>query len=396
MNAPRQHEVPSGVDINSHSSTSTTHASSYKGHTPLHDAAGRGDLRRVADILASQPGSAHVTGASEGARNVTALHVAASRGRVKVINLLIDSNASVHSVCIGEQGGSPLHLAARGGHVAAVRALIAASANVESASGPRSVTPLHEAAKQGHVAVMFYLCLAGARLDCRDGWGEAALFAALRARQIRAAAHILASVDFNEAGSGDDGGNVGVSPLSSDDVGSRVGVEVLPCRQLTLADVTNVTPSQDGLRGLRAWREPTGAHMDRAKTLVKDIALLPDAVYSEEGRSPMHWAAAAGRADVVPTLVACGVGVNDWCETNQWITPLHVAASAGHVSTMVALIAHGAEVSANDIRGRSPLHYAAQSGCVNAICALLTYGAELKNDDAAPLRFGDDIRCAML
>jgi ankyrin repeat protein len=330
--------------------------------TPLHDAAGRGDLSHVAEILLDQPKAVDTTGGSGDLQRVTALHVATTRNRLKVMRALIRASASVNAVAIGPLGGSPLHMAARAGRVAAVRMLIAAGAKIEACHAPRSATPLHMAARGGHVQAMFYLVMGSASLKQRDGCGEAVFFTAARAGHVLAAAHVLASIEHTSClcGCDDEGMDIAVSPSKS-------------CDSLTCT----VGVGGSG-RGLREWREPTRDQLDRAARIVSDLAALPDAVYHHDGRTPLIWAASAGRADAVHMLVDdCGLNVNEANNCEKWTTPMHVAACNGSVPTIRALLVHGAEVDSGDVLGFTPLCRAAMHGQVNAIFTLLTAGARL-------------------
>eukprot|EP00897_Mesotaenium_endlicherianum_P005478 jgi/Mesen1/4959/ME000248S04246 len=92
----------------------------------------------------------------------TALHYAARRGNVAVINQLIEEGAAV-SEPSAKNGTTPLHLAAYGGHVDALRLLLQKGANI-NATTAGGWTPLHNAAKEGHEEVLRVLLQEGAEL----------------------------------------------------------------------------------------------------------------------------------------------------------------------------------------------------------------------------------------
>jgi len=75
------------------------------------------------------------------------------------------------------------------------------------------------------------------------------------------------------------------------------------------------------------------------------------------GRTPLHWASQAGRADVVRTLLAAGAKVDATVEHGR--TPLHDAAWCGEPDGVAALLAAGADPHVRDLGGKTPLHHAA-------------------------------------
>ena len=78
------------------------------------------------------------------------------------------------------------------------------------------------------------------------------------------------------------------------------------------------------------------------------------------GRTPLHVAAAGGRAGAVESLL--GVGAPADPETAQGVTPACLAARGGHAETLRKLLDHGASLQrADSVDGSTPLHYAAQA-----------------------------------
>ena len=78
------------------------------------EAAGKGDLAKVALMLKSNPSLASST---------PALHWAASRGQTAMVEFLLTNNADVNAIDDYE-GDTPLHLAAQGGHTGVAKLLI--------------------------------------------------------------------------------------------------------------------------------------------------------------------------------------------------------------------------------------------------------------------------------
>ena len=78
---------------------------------------------------------------------------------------------------------------------------------------------------------------------------------------------------------------------------------------------------------------------------------------SDNGWTPLHFAARNGRKGKAELLIAAGADVNtkdDWKE----YTPLHSAAEGGHKELVELLIAKGADVNAKAEYGETPLDVA--------------------------------------
>lgn len=104
------------------------HVKRPNGTSLLHDAARRGSVRTLAWLIDAQclPVDA------KGKRSETSLHVACSRGHMKVVRALLARRAFIDAPdCIGE---TPLHLAARAGWNEIVQVLIDAGANLGATS----------------------------------------------------------------------------------------------------------------------------------------------------------------------------------------------------------------------------------------------------------------------
>ena len=98
----------------------------------------------------------------------TALHVAAARGDVDILQMLLDQRLSV----TGGGSWTPLHEAALNGNYEAARLLLRAGAPVNAREASNGGTPLHVAAFNGHLKVVQLLLASGAKVNARDrdGW----------------------------------------------------------------------------------------------------------------------------------------------------------------------------------------------------------------------------------
>ncbi|XP_050438356.1 uncharacterized protein LOC126844301 isoform X2 [Adelges cooleyi] len=103
-------------------------------------------------------------------------------------------------------------------------------------------------------------------------------------------------------------------------------------------------------------------------------------VTDKHGRQPIVWAASAGSADAIITLVNGGANVES--HDKDGLRALHCAASRGHVECVDALLTLcGAEVDALDGNGCSALFYAVTLGHADATEMLLEHGADPNRQD---------------
>jgi ankyrin repeat protein len=112
--------------------------------------------------------------ALEGRDGWTPLHCAATGdddNHVQKVSALVNDKTNVN-VGDGQRAGTPLHIAAVRGNLNIVTLLLDRySANVEAKMQPGDLTPLHQAARRGHKDVILRLLEAGARTDARSSFG---------------------------------------------------------------------------------------------------------------------------------------------------------------------------------------------------------------------------------
>ena len=128
----------------------------------------KGEIERVKTDLARNPKLA--TGRNRD--GYTPLHLAVSKCRVEIVQMLIDHGADVNAK--GKNDLTPLHVVASLGHVTMAEFLLAEGSEID-ALDCRNWTPLHYSAMGGHSDVAEFLVNHGAKIGVRNSKGMTAL-----------------------------------------------------------------------------------------------------------------------------------------------------------------------------------------------------------------------------
>lgn len=166
--------VAAGADVN---------LADNDGWTALMLAAKEGTLAAARAIIRSPKQSSLDTLAKE----MSALTVAAERGRHALVRALIEAGAGVRKP---EIGGRALQLAAQEGHADVVRTLMEAKAPLGFSGWDREL-PLHAAAVRGQALVLEALIEAGLDPDQADRGGQTALMKAAAGGHEKTVASLL-------------------------------------------------------------------------------------------------------------------------------------------------------------------------------------------------------------
>ncbi|CAB3368426.1 Hypothetical predicted protein [Cloeon dipterum] len=386
-------------------------ATNEKGLTSLHVACKYGRLEITEFLLEI---GAQVT--SKDLRGNTPLHYTALEGHQHLMLLLLNSRATPNS--LNNDGNSPLHLAAQNGHETCVKALIyfcehtnrPLNVNLANLNGD---SPLHHASKWGYEGIVQILLEAGARPDAKNnrkltpmdlahsihiskllssavqpssrGFRKRLSFIKMR---IAAASKLrLDLMDLtlgasslpNPSKSKDNNHEYGTKPLTLQQNKKAekllraisVGDVRLACYYLGIEGSINHTSAMFHVPCHPLCSCEKCQARERSQSLSEwelvdhhDVGedMLDPNVCNSEGITPLHAAASAGCADLIPLLICSGASVNIRT-LGRGSTPLHLACQAKKVTAMSALLdAPSCDVNAQDSRGNTPLHYAAIQG----------------------------------
>jgi ankyrin repeat protein len=328
-----------------------THAAST---SPLADAAERGDVAAVADLLRQQ---VDVNAAQ--ADGMTALHWSALHGDLTTVNALLAAKAKVDPVTrLGDY--TPLHLAAGRGHGAIVTRLLAAGGNAAAVT-TTGVQAIHLAADAGGVEAVRALLDKGADVNVKDAThGRTPLMFATSKRRIDAMKVLIArgadvqatttvidyverskadgadrSASLRAAGPGAGGAARGGGGGTR---GAGAAAVADPAYDPTADPDPNALYAQAGRGGRGAARGPS------------DIEIIG----KQGGLTALHYAARDGYADAVAVLLDAKTGI-DTRTAGDRSTPLVMAVVNGNYDIAMTLVARGADPNIANDDGVAPL-----------------------------------------
>lgn len=353
------------------------------GKTPLHEAAGNGDVVAIRNLLVDcgDPNArddsdetplhyAAFSGSTEamllllkagadlnaaGGNGYTPLHEAADEKQLEAVRFLLRAGARVNARAA--YGVTPIHLALTG-PIEIMRILIAAGADVNAVNDFKE-TPLHVLAKEGHrtpalklrwLEAMRFLVGAGAKIEIRPlirliGENEVEAVTVL----IRAVSDLNAKVPDQRNGGGD-------GPLLHEAAHNKQ-LEIVERLLKTGAD-PNSLDFNDETALFVALRSSTPAIQD---LLIAHGGRIQS---TDESRLERELAAAVAnnRVALVKLLLAAGANPNktQTAGLNSW-TLLHHAIENGNLEIVKALVKAGADINAKPLN-ETPLEMARRMG----------------------------------
>ncbi len=324
--------------------------------TPVHVAAARGDLellrllvQRGAEfdphtILAPSPlESATERGHARAAgllQRLVKFHEAVTANDIAGIEGLLGDadDALLLANSIASAGRYPIHTAAASGSLPVLNALIAAGCDL-NAVDPDGATALYLAAKNGRVdAVERLLGIAGIDVMHGDKKGSTAMHAAARKGNVDVL-RLLVSTDDSRLHVTDDQRN---TPL-------HVAAEQGHIKAIEFLLGHGAAYNQPNALGVTPmYRAKRAGH-----TVLTTFLEAVEGVFSA--------AATGDRTKMSAILEARGSAIGK-IRNARLETPLHVAAGAGHLEVVTFLVASGAPTDSTDLDGHDPATVAREKG----------------------------------
>ena len=314
----------------------------------------------------------------------TMLHAAAQRGRVSVVDFLLENNAFL-SLSNGVQL-TAIQLAAEKGHLEVVKALHRAGAFADQ-------TALHHAAANNRLEVVDYLLNSSVKDECLRCDGS---FYWVKGTNRLPGRSMILTPPFSQTMD---------CLLMLNCVANNCSENIWPAENKTLFDDEHLIFCHSALHAAVA----SGHNKVVTRLLSEKDNALDCHDYS--GRTPLHEAVQKDRTIIVNTLLEKqSQMIHKKCKHWQKLdkkqldtyerieyyedvcrcgyTPLHLAARHDHHQLATLLIRKGARVDDQDCSGATPLHIAALSGSADTVNVLLNMNAtgEMKdNNGKTPL-----------
>eukprot|EP00929_Paragymnodinium_shiwhaense_P000411 TRINITY_DN100662_c0_g1_i1.p1 TRINITY_DN100662_c0_g1~~TRINITY_DN100662_c0_g1_i1.p1 ORF type:complete len:810 (-),score=111.36 TRINITY_DN100662_c0_g1_i1:320-2749(-) len=323
---------------------------------PLFVAASDGDPERVSELVAVDG----VDVRSSDGLGLQAMHFAAERGHVPVVDRLLELQADPAS--ISEEGWSPLGLAAERGHAAIVQRLVAEKAFGRALppqegvkhTGRAGITgALEAAADKGHMGVVELLASGGGQTD--------ALALAAGAGHVPVVRFLLGRGESPD-------GTGGRKPILQ--ATTRSQPEVV--RLLVDAGADLSVPDETGRAACSLAAE--AGHIPVIDSIVSAPRdrFDPDQA-TKDGSTALHFASQNGHLEAVEKLVTAGAGMGKSAVGASPGLPIHWATAEGHEAVASRLVELGC-----DVNGRAEGKGASkQGGGLTGLAAIASAGVSV-------------------
>lgn len=349
------------VEVLKHLSKSQINECDDKGRTALAIAASRGRVDIVCILLHH-----HASVDIKDEDGHYPIHHAASAGSMDIVRLLLAGGASVKAKT--KSGETALHFACANGHVDVVRVLLSYGAEV-NVFDDDNYTPLKGAARSGSAEVVELLIKHGAEVDKVRGNGCICTPLIMAAHEGHV--DVMQILLDNHAAIDRPGDRHGTALYRACQEGHEGAVELLLGRKARLES----RDDDDGWTPLIMATD--GGHEGILKLLLKSGANV-DAI-DKDGWSSLFLASKCGHEGVVHLLLNSGATFN--MTNNKGVTPLAIASIQGFSKIVESLLERHAEVNIIDEEGMTPLTEASFYGNLNAATLLLKHGAKITMSD---------------
>ncbi|KAM8942022.1 ankyrin repeat and SOCS box protein 3 isoform 3-T6 [Lycaon pictus] len=263
-----------------------------RGWMPIHEAAYHNSVECLRMLIHAVDSSENYikTKTFEG---FCALHLAASQGHWKIVQILLEAGADPNATTLEET--TPLFLAVENGQIDVLRLLLRHGANVNGSHSMCGWNALHQATFQENAEIIKLLLKKGANKECQDDFGITPLFVAAQYGKLESLSILISS-----------GANVN-------------------CQALDKATPLFIA-AQEG-------------HVECVELLVSSGA-DPDLYCNEDNwQLPIHAAAQMGHTKILDLLIPL---TNRVCDTGpDKVSPVYSAVFGGHEECLEMLLQHG-------------------------------------------------------
>ncbi|KAK0624928.1 ankyrin repeat-containing domain protein [Bombardia bombarda] len=329
-----RHRRPSSTSGSSHS------LPNYNAREMLVKAVRENEKREVEDLLSLNDPNFYLQEKNQ----LFPLHIAAQRGNLSMIELLLSHGAKVD--CYTRDRKTPLMLALLKNHPVTALALIRHGANIARADD-KGRTALHIAVKKNLLAVTKVLLTNGADPNAYDDSGNTPVMEAVYREDLEhqpSNTHVLrVLLDPTRPG------------IPADPTLGRTKDDYTPLHHAAeegLLEELKVFQESAKLKGLRGW----WSEWDSLK------------------RQPLWFAAKRGHIKAVKLLIEYNADVNHRSKDPSYTTALWAMASSGSPDAL--LMKNGADPNKCDSKGNIPLHMACAKGDLRLGELLMENGAD--------------------
>lgn len=316
---------------------------------------------------------------------------AAEAGKLDVIVRLLKKNATLADS--KKRGKSAIIFAIHGGHEKILELLLDADASLSCPDfSPSDQIPLHQAIRCSNENMVTILLDHGADVETRDELSRTALFETLDCHSLDAAVLLLdQGINLSSC---DHKGNTVLHEAIRRSTFEHASLFIGQGIELNIFNEEGLTPLHLAARhnhcrivndliekgadidliDRQAGWTPLMYAASIGSIQLCHILLSYDAdvaKVSSDHKTSLMIAANAGHYDLAQLLLTSGADVND--RTTRSPTPLLLAAAAGHARLVRLLLDHGADVNALDDRSNSALTLAATAGHASIVQLLLDY-----------------------
>lgn len=329
-------------------------------------------------------------------------------GELASLDKLISCGSSgdaetIRSKHLGRSGDTLLHYAARLGHVDIVEYLVKRLHMDLEVYNNDYKRPLHEAASMSHQICVSFLLREGAKVDCLKKADWTPLMMACTRRNLGVIQELLRYGADPTLKNKDGWNSFHVACREGDPQVAQHLLDVAPdvwhtesktrrtplhtaamhgCEEVVriLLERCGYTPDSPDSCGVTPFMDAVrNGHIPVARMLLEKHQASPTAA-DALGTQPVHQVAVTGQEEALRYLVLdLKVDVNQRTADKR-LTALHYAAKEGHTSMIRALLQLGADLYAQDSKGRSALHMACIGQHAEAAKTLLQLGLKDSED----------------